>query len=94
MEVIQKEEVKCEIYIEYDKDLFDYLYKQKEILESECNMAFNWISLDKFKHAKIEAVYNIDTSEESNWEESINWQINVAEKFNKKFLNRIKNFYK
>lgn len=92
--IIQKEEVKCEIYIEYDKDLFDYLYKQKEILESECNMAFNWISLDKFKHAKIEAVYNIDTSEEYNWEESINWQINVAEKFNKKFLNRIKNFYK
>ena len=90
----QKEEVKCELYIEYDNDLFDYLYNQKDAFESKCNMSFNWISDDNYKHSKIEAVYNINTDEKSNWQKATDWQLNMAEIFSKAFSDEIIKFYK
>lgn len=56
--LINRDSLIClELYISDDKDLFDRLYSQKGIIESELNMKLIWDRLDKGKASRIK--YNI-----------------------------------
>ena len=89
----RSDEVKCELYMEHDKDLFNYLYNRKEELESKCNYRFNWLSESKRKSSKIEAVYSINVDDDRNWDRAIDWQIKIAEMFYNIFSEEIIKFY-
>lgn len=89
----QNDEVKCELFLEQDKDLFNYLYGKKEDLESKCNYRFNWLSEPNRKSSKIEAVYSINVDDDKNWDRAIDWQIRIAEMFYEVFSEEIIKFY-
>ena len=42
-----------ELYIDNNKDLFDALYKNKDDIESEANMTFDWQRLDDKKASRV-----------------------------------------
>lgn len=89
----QSDEVKCELFLEQDKDLFNFLYYQREEIESKCNYRFNWLSEPSRKSSKIEAVYSVNVDEVKNWDIAIDWQLKIAEMFYSVFPKYIRKFY-
>lgn len=83
--------VKCDIYM-YNKDLFFYLNNFKDELEENFDEPLEWIYKDN--HQAIRSVNYINTKYEENWDKAIEWHIKISEKFNKIFLNKIREFYK
>ncbi|WP_405309949.1 DUF4268 domain-containing protein [Methanobrevibacter sp.] len=88
----QNSEIKSQIWIGNNKQLFDYLYEFKDEIELELELELNWKRLDNYKASIIEIVKNIDINNESNWDESIKWQLDIASKLYDAFSDRIKNF--
>ena len=81
------------IYIDNDKDLFDYLYSQKEDIGKEMGISLDWKRLDNKKASKIEIKHeNIDPLNQDNWDKMIKMQIGDANKFYQVFKERIKEY--
>ena len=69
------------VYINDDKNLFDYLYSNKEEIEDEMNMSLDWKRLDDKKASKIEITHeNIDILDQYNWDKMKKMHINDAKK--------------
>ena len=81
------------IYIDNDKNLFDYLYSQKEEIEDEMGTKLDWKRLDNKKASKIEIKHeNIDSLNKENWDKMIEIHIKDAENFYKSFKDRVKEY--
>jgi hypothetical protein len=72
-------------------DIFDYLFSQKKDIEDELGFSLNW------KGGKwlsdIFVIHRADIRDKTNWEESINWHLDMADKFKKVFIPRIDEYY-
>ena len=88
----QNSEIKSQIWIGNSKSLFDYLFEHKDEIRDETGLELIWKRLDNYKASIIEINKNIDISDESNWDESIKWQLNMASIMQDAFSDRIKNF--
>ena len=89
----KKDSVECEIFINKNEELFNYLHEYKEELEQKANTSFIWTSGKDGKSRKIVATYEIDTNtNKTNWEKAMNWQIHIAELFYTIFTDKIKIF--
>ena len=79
-----------EIYINDNKDLFDRLYAQKELIESEIGFTFDWRRLDEGKAARVvHYIKGLDFDNHSNYVELMNEVIDkviAARKVFKKFI--------
>ena len=87
-------EVKSQLYIPKDKKLFEYLYAQRDEIESELSMELNWECSKNKQLSTISVVKTFDLENDWNWNESINWQLTMAEKLQKTFYPKIKQFGK
>ena len=85
-------EVKSQIYITDNKELFNYLYNQKEEIEEECNLDLIWESLDEQASSTISVINIFDLDDDWAWDDSIEWQLEIAEKLYNTFSDRIKEF--
>lgn len=90
--LVNKEgKIVLELYITDDKPLFDMLYEQKEEIESELNMNFEWERLDKKKASRIKyAILGLNFEDQSNYEELMNKTIEYMLKMKSTFQKRIK----
>ncbi len=86
-------EVKSQIYITDDKELFNYLYEQKEEIEQECNLDLIWESLDEQASSTISVINIFDLEDDWAWDDSIEWQLEIAKKLYDTFSDRIREFY-
>lgn len=85
-------EVKSQIYITDNKELFNYLYDQKEEIEAECNLDLIWESLDEQTSSTISVINIFDLDDDWAWDDSIEWQLEIAEKLYNTFSDRIRAF--
>lgn len=85
-------EIKAQIWINENKELFDYLYEFKDDIESEMGVDLNWNKSENKKSSQIRIIKKINISDETKWNESIKWQLDMASKFYDTFVDRIKEF--
>lgn len=88
----QKSEVKCQIWINDSKPLFDYLHESKDKIEEELGCELEWGRLDDKKASYISTIINSNIRDESNWNKLITWQLDTASKFYDVFADRIRKF--
>lgn len=89
--LVNKESViGVELYINDNKNLFDRLYEQKELIESEIGFTFDWRRLDEGKAARVvHYIKGLDFDNHSNYVELMNEVIDkviAARKVFKKFI--------
>lgn len=88
-----KKSINTHVYINDDKDLFDYLYSKKDEIEEEIGVSLNWKRLDDKKASKIEIDHeSIDTLNKNNWENMIETHIGDAKKLYYVFKDRVKDY--
>ena len=88
----KKSELKVQLNIHDSNEFFDYLYESKEEIESELGYPVEWINPENTKTSKIVIVKKTDVTDESNWEECIDWQLTKASEFYEVFADRVRNF--
>lgn len=87
-----KSEIKCQIWIDDNKSLFDYLHESKDKIEEELGYELEWARLNDKKASYIAIIKNSNIRDESNWDKLIKWQLDTASKFYDVFVDRIKQF--
>jgi len=81
------------IYIDNDKDLFDYLYSQKEDIENEMGINLDWKRLDGKKASKIEIKHeNMNPLNQDNWDKMIKLHVGDAKRFYHSFKDRVREY--
>lgn len=85
-------EIKAQVWIRENKDLFDYLYEFKDDIESEMGVDLNWDKSENKKSSQIRIIKKINLLDETKWDESIKWQLDMASKLYDSFSERIKKF--
>lgn len=88
----QKNEIRSYVAIKDSKDLFDYLYDEKDEIESIVGEPLIWRRLDNKKSSYIEVSLNFDIGVEDNWPIAIKWHLDMASKLYDAFSDRIKKF--
>lgn len=88
----QKNEIRSYVAIKDNKDLFDYLYNEKDEIESIVGESLIWRRLDNKKSSYIEVSLDFDISVENNWPAAIRWHLDMASKLYDAFSDRIKKF--
>lgn len=79
----------AEIYINDDKDLFNYLLQQKDAIETESGLIFDWQELPERKASRIIISNPVDFNDKSQWQAQFDWLIDTMLKMKaafKKFL--------
>lgn len=86
------EAIRTELYIPDNKEVFEFLFKQKDAIEKELGMKLEWMELPgkKASRIKIETSGLIDSTNE--WEQYFAWLKDNAEKFQKVFGRYLKKF--
>ena len=88
----QKNEIRSYVAIKDNKDLFDYLYNEKDEIESIVGESLIWRRLDNKKSSYIEISLDFDINVEDNWPTAIKWHLDMASKLYDAFSDRIKKF--
>ena len=84
--------IRSQLWINENKELFDYLYEFKEDIESKMGVDLDWIKSENQKSSQIRIIKKINISDETKWDESIKWQLDMASKFYDAFVDRINQF--
>ena len=84
-----KNEISSNILIKNHKDLFEYLYSQKEEIEEEFGCPLIWKNEENKVESTIFIIRDMDLSDEDIWEESIKWHLDMAVKLYNVFSKRI-----
>jgi len=85
--VSRQKSIGVELYIPDDKSLFDALYKQKEVIETQLGLPLDWQRLDDNKKASRAIIVkeNADIYETERWTEYFEWYRQKAEKMQSVF---------
>ncbi|WP_325192902.1 DUF4268 domain-containing protein [Methanobrevibacter ruminantium] len=83
--------IKVSLIIErHEKGLYNYLKRERKIIEGELGFKLNWLSQWNFR---ITVENNISIKDSNNWQDAINWHLSTAKKFKKVFDPKIKEFF-
>lgn len=83
---IQKRgEIDVELYIDEDKDLFRTLYQNKDAIEADAGLTFDWRELPEKKASRIIIEKGADLSDKGQWNTQFDWIIDVVLKMKKAF---------
>lgn len=88
----QKNEIRSYLFIEDNKDLFDYFHSERDEIESIIKEQLIWRRLDNKKSSYIEVSLDFDIGVEDNWPEAIKWHLDMASRLYDAFSDRIKKF--
>jgi len=89
----QNNSVGSELYISDSKDLYDYLYTQKESIEKELWGKLEWERLDNKKASRIKYTrQDIDFKNKDSWEDLYEWFYVITPKIHSVFKKHIKRF--
>ncbi len=88
----QNDELACGIWIRDEKELFNFLFKEKNRIEKELGEKLDWAELPGKKASRIKISCEADIDKPENWDKYFNWMKNVGEKFQKVFSKYIKEY--
>lgn len=89
---VRDSKIKTHLWIDENKELFDYLYGFKDDIESEIGVDLIWDKSENKKSSKILIIKKSNILDETEWDDSIKWQLEMASKFYDAFADRIKQF--
>ena len=72
-------------------EIFDKLYAQKDIIESEVGMELEWDKAENHKISKIGKTLDIDINDKYNWERAIEWQYDMSVRLRESILPKVQN---
>lgn len=84
-QILKRNELDVELYISEDKELFNSLYKNKNLIENEIGLSFDWRELPERKASRIVIEKKVDLNDKSQWVSQFNWLIDVMLKMKKAF---------
>lgn len=88
----QNNQLRCELYIPDDKELYKSLETYKADIEGELEYDLEWMLLEGKKASRIRTITKADISSSEKWEEYFDWLITVSENFQlvfSKFINKV-----
>ena len=88
-QIQKRDELDVELYISEDKDLFHALLQNKELIESETGLVFDWRELPERKASRIVLEKSVSFTDKSQWISQFDWLIDVMIKMKivfKKYL--------
>ena len=86
MSQIQKRnELDVELYICDDKDLFHSLLQNKDSIESDAGLTFDWRELSERKASRIVIEKKVNLSDKNQWNDQFDWLIEVMIRMKKVF---------
>lgn len=83
--VTPKNEVGIDLYIDSNKEVYDRFYLNKNEIELETGLNFDWQRLDDKKSSKIRITKKVDFSDSSKFDEYYKWLCDTALVMKKKF---------
>lgn len=87
-----KKRLTTQLWIDDDKELFDFLYEYKNDIEDEIGFELTWERLDNKKASRIDIYKNFDVKKNKNWDEAIKWHLKMACKFQNAFNDKLKQY--
>lgn len=80
-----RNELEAELYINDDKDLFNSLFQNKELIQNETGLLFDWKELPERKASRIIIKKTVDFTDKSQWDTQFEWLIEVMLKMKNSF---------
>ena len=81
----RRNELEAELYIWDNKSLFSYLESNKESIESDSGLAFEWKELPKKRASRIITSVSAAFDDHNRWQEQFDWLINAMLKIKSAF---------
>ena len=85
LQLRKSDEVAVELYIEEDKDLFRSFYQNKEAIEQESGISFDWRELPERKASRILVKTAVSFDDKAQWNKQFDWLMDVMLKMKKTF---------
>lgn len=87
---VDREQVRCELYIPDSKLLFAALREARAVLEAQLPYELEWMGLEGKKASRVRAVHSVDVTDEENWEAAFEWLVRAAQQFQTVFTGQLK----
>lgn len=87
-----KNNITTQIWIDDNKELFDFLYGYKDDIEKDIGQKLVWSRLDNKKASRIDIYKDFDIKKNVNWNVAIKWHLDMALKFQDVFNDKLKKF--
>lgn len=84
-QIQKRNELDVELYISEDKDLFHSLFDNKDVIESDAGLSFDWREMPERKASRIVIEKNVPLGNKSEWNVQFDWIIEVMLKMKKAF---------
>ena len=78
-------EIACELYIHDDKELFDELESEKELIEEKIGDSLDWRRLDNKKASRIKLARSVKIDNQDEWNDYVAWLFDKAKTFREIF---------
>lgn len=84
-QIQKRNELDVELYISEDKDLFHSLFDNKDDIESDAELTFDWRELPERKASRIVIEKSVTFGDKNQWNAQFDWIIDVMLKMKKAF---------
>lgn len=84
-QILKRNELDVELYIDEDKELFHSLLDNKKEIEKDAGITFDWRELPERKASRILIAKTVDFNDKNQQSEQFDWLINVMLKMKKSF---------
>ena len=84
-QIQKRNELDVELYICDDKDLFHSLLQNKDSIESDAGLTFDWRELSERKASRIVIEKKVNLSDKNQWNDQFDWLIEVMIRMKKVF---------
>ena len=84
-QIQKRNELYVELYISEDKELFHSLFQQKDSIEADAGLTFEWRELPERKASRIVLSKNVSFEDKGQWKTQFDWLIDVMLKMKHAF---------
>jgi hypothetical protein len=89
-QIQKRNELDVELYIRENKDLFHLLFQNKDSIEADAGLTFDWREMPQSKASRIILGKSFSLNDKSLWDAQFDWLIDVMLKMKKAFKKHLK----
>lgn len=82
-QIQKRNELDVELHISEDKDLFRSLFENKDAIETDVGLTFDWRELPECKASRIVIKKSVTFGDKNQWNAQFDWLIDVMIKMKK-----------
>lgn len=84
-QIQKRDELDVELYISEDKELFQSLFSNKDAIEADSGLSFDWRELPERKASRIVIERDVVFADKKQWTAQFDWLIDVMVRMKKAF---------